>query len=399
MSSNQIEPWPQGLRGSNQSGMRAHNERIVLSLLRRNSALAKAEIARLTGLSAQTVSVIMRSLEADGLLTRGDPVRGKVGQPSVPMRLAPDGAYFYGLKIGRRIVELVLTDFVGRAHGRVHLTHRYPTPDATIRFAHDAMVQLASRLPPGARRRIAGLGIAIPFQLWGWAKSIGIEDQAMEEWKTRDIRAEIAADCPFPVYVENDASAACGAELVLGDQSAPRTFLYFYIGFFVGGGVVLNGSLYTGRRGNAGALGSLPVAGDQSARQQLIDVASLAVLEKSLDRIGRNTLTLWGPPEDWDVDDDVLTRWIGHAASGLANAIVAAASVIDFEAALLDGWLPKETRSRLVVATEAELAKLNLDGLDPPEIRPGTVGPDARALGAACLPLSDRFLVNHHAQF
>jgi len=154
--------------------------------------------------------------------------------------------------------------------------------------------------------------------------------------------------------VENDASAACGAELALGDQSA---------------------------------------------RQQLIDVASLAVLEKSLDRIGRNTLTLWGPPEEWDVDDDVLTRWIGHAASGLANAIVAAASVIDFEAALLDGWLPKGTRSRLVVATEAELAKLNLDGIDPPEIRPGTVGPDARALGAACLPLSDRFLVNHHAQF
>ena len=58
-------------RGSNQSGMRAHNERLVLSLLRQHGALAKSDIARMTGLSAQTVSVIMRQLEADQLLVRG----------------------------------------------------------------------------------------------------------------------------------------------------------------------------------------------------------------------------------------------------------------------------------------------------------------------------------------
>ncbi|WP_236646175.1 winged helix-turn-helix domain-containing protein, partial [Sulfitobacter sp. HI0021] len=51
--------------------MRAYNERLVLSLIRRSGPTSKAEIARLTGLSAQTVSVIMRALEADGLLKKG----------------------------------------------------------------------------------------------------------------------------------------------------------------------------------------------------------------------------------------------------------------------------------------------------------------------------------------
>ena len=51
----------------------------------------------------------MRQLETDGLLLRGEPIRGKVGQPSVPMRLNPDGAYFFGLKVGRRSTELVLS--------------------------------------------------------------------------------------------------------------------------------------------------------------------------------------------------------------------------------------------------------------------------------------------------
>ena len=65
-----------GLRGSNQSGMRDHNERLVLSLVRAQGGLSKSDIARITGLSAQTVSVIMRGLEQDGLLERGEPNRG-----------------------------------------------------------------------------------------------------------------------------------------------------------------------------------------------------------------------------------------------------------------------------------------------------------------------------------
>ena len=57
-------------RGTNQTGVRLYNERLVLSLIRRHASLAKAEIARLTGLSAQTISVIMRQLEGDGLVLK-----------------------------------------------------------------------------------------------------------------------------------------------------------------------------------------------------------------------------------------------------------------------------------------------------------------------------------------
>ncbi|HEX2146824.1 MAG TPA: MarR family transcriptional regulator, partial [Pseudorhizobium sp.] len=83
--------------GANQVRVRAYNERLVLSLVRLHGSLSKADITRYSGLSAQTVSVIMRSLEKDGLLLRGEPVRGKVGQPSVPMRLNPDAVYSFGV--------------------------------------------------------------------------------------------------------------------------------------------------------------------------------------------------------------------------------------------------------------------------------------------------------------
>jgi len=384
------------LRGSNQSGMRAHNERLVLTLLRRHGALAKADIARQTGLSAQTVSVIMRSLEADGMLLRGDPVRGRVGQPSVPMRLADDGAFFLGLKIGRRSTDLVLTNFSGRVLGRVHLTYRHPSPDATIRFTREGLAHLAGQLSAAERMRIAGLGIAMPFRLWDWARSLGLPDGAMDEWRDRDIRAELAASVDFPVYLQNDATAACGAELVFGRDAAPADFLYFYVGYFIGGGLVLNGSLYTGRTGNAAALGSIPVPAGGGGSRQLIEVASLSVLESALIAADHDTGTLWDPPAAWNVDAAVLGRWIDRAATGLAHAAAAAVAVVDLEWILIDGWIPAPVRRRLVAATGAAMDRINLAGLHRPQLREGTVGPDARALGAASLPLSERFLIDQN---
>ncbi|TIW84175.1 MAG: MarR family transcriptional regulator, partial [Mesorhizobium sp.] len=57
-----------GYRGANQVGLRASNERLALSLIRIHGQLSKAQIAEITGLTKQTASVIVRSLEAEGLL-------------------------------------------------------------------------------------------------------------------------------------------------------------------------------------------------------------------------------------------------------------------------------------------------------------------------------------------
>ncbi|MFN3293827.1 MAG: ROK family transcriptional regulator [Gemmobacter sp.] len=390
-------PQPASLRGSNQSGMRAWNERVVLSLVRGQGALSKADIARTTGLSAQTVSVIMRALEQDGLLARGEPVRGRVGQPSVPMSLAADGAFFLGLKIGRRSSDMLLTDFQGRVRARRTRRHAWPEPDAAVGFARDAAAELVATLPAALQPRLAGMGIAMPFQLWGWAEAIGAPQAAMEAWRGRDIRAEIARDAPWPVLLQNDATAACGAELVFGTAPLPRDFVYFYIAFFIGGGVVLNGSLLAGPGGNAGALGSMPVRAADGGMVQLIDLASIAVLERALVARGLSPDLLWTSAEAWHLPPDLLDAWVAGAAQAIAQAIVASLSVIDFPAAVIDGWMPPALRARMAAAVRSALSGMNLSGLDMPEVLAGTLGPEARPLGAAALPLTSRFLVDQGA--
>ena len=374
--------------------MRDRNERLVLSLLRRHGALARTEIARVTGLSAQTVSVITRELESEGLLRRDSPVRGKVGQPSVPMALNPDGALFFGLKVGRRSADLVLVDFLGCILSREHVTYRFPAPDGTLQFVKDAAERLTGRLDARQRTRIAGLGIAIPFFIWEWGAILGASAEDMEAWRDFELRAEVAALFDFPVFLQNDATCACGAELVFGTRDAPPDFLYFYMGYFVGGGVVLNNRLFTGSTGNAGALGPLPVHGPKGETRQLIDVASLVGLERVVIDAGGEANALWRSANDWHVDPRLIEAWTGTAAPAIAHAIVASVSVMDFGHVLIDGWLPEQVRQDLVDSVQAELGRMNLSGLPHPTVMSGTVGPDARALGAASLPLSQRYLVD-----
>jgi len=181
---------------------------------------------------------------------------------------------------------------------------------------------------------------------------------------------------------------------VFGTGERPQDFLYFYIGYFVGGGLVLNGSLYPGRSGNAGALGSMPVPAPGGGQRQLISVASTASLERYLIEAAVGTDQLWESPESWDVPAVILDRWLGEVAFGLARAILAAAAVIDFQAVLIDGWLPETIRAALVERTAGELAGLDAAGIELPQVRQGTVGHQARSLGAASIALSQRYLID-----
>lgn len=158
--------------GVNQSGLRDHNERLILSILQRHKTVPAAELARRTGLSKPTVSTILRNLEDDGLVRRGDPMRGKVGKPSIPIELNPDGAFSIGLKVGRRSADLLLMDFTGNVREQLHTTYDYPLPDAVFGFLQKGLEALLESRPKRQLQRVCGIGIGTPFELWKWARPL-----------------------------------------------------------------------------------------------------------------------------------------------------------------------------------------------------------------------------------
>ena len=393
-----------GSRGTNQTGVRLYNERLILSLIRRHHGLAKVEIARLTGLSTQTTTVIINRLEADGLLLPGEPQRGRVGQPSIPYSLNPDGVFGLGLMIGRRSTDLVLMDFTAGIRTRQRMIYPFPVPQDILAFAEREVPNLLATLPGEQRERISGLGIAMPFELWNWEADIEAPAGALGAWRDLDVAGELSRRfAPWPVRLCNDATSACAAELTFGAGRAYRDFAYFYIGAFIGGGIVLNGSLFPGRSGNAGALGSMPIrrreGSGEASLQQLIRTASIYRLERKLIAAGQRGTDIWLSPDDWSSFREPLEAWIAEAAGALAQAIAAALAVIDFEAVIIDGAFPLDVRQRLVERVRERLAGIDRQGLTEAAVVEGSVGRDARAIGGAALPLLAAFARDHDVLF
>ena len=378
-------------RGANQVGMRQFNERVVLQALRVHGNRPKAELARLTGLTAQTIGLITARLDEDHLLIREAPVRGRVGQPSVPLGLNPDGAFAVGIKIGRRSADWLLVDFLGRVRERLVVNYAFPDATTLLPTIQSHLNRLLDGLGP-LRGRVVGVGVAAPFQMGGWHRMLGLTEAQADAWNHIDLAAAVQAMTDLPVSYAKDTSAACVAELLQGRGRDLHSFLYLFMDTFVGGALVIDSHLHRGVHGNAGAVASLPLqvaaADVKELPPQLISQASLWDLEQ---RFREHALEPMAAYDARAVRAPWLphTReWIDRASLALAHCIVAGTAFLDVEAVVIDGVVAPELLREVWARTGEALKAYNTEGLQGmPRLELGSIGSDARALGGALLPL------------
>ncbi|MET3247258.1 putative NBD/HSP70 family sugar kinase [Burkholderia sp. OAS925] len=385
--------------GSNQVGMRQFNERIVLQAIRLHGPLPKADVGRLTRLSMQTVSMIVDRLIDDGLLEKQARVRGRIGQPSVPIALRADGAYTIGIKVGRRSLDVLAMDFAGRVVCRDVFEYPYPDPRTLFPALETRLTRVNQTLGASASK-VVGVGVAAPLWLGGWRDLLGAPPDALDAldaWHEIDLRARIATMTGLPVEFSKDTTAACAAELVMGQGRGIHNFLYLFVGTFIGGGLVIDGRLHGGPHDNAGAVGSIPLR-EGSARKparQLLHAASGFVLERLLSEAGKPAAAAHDhralSPDMWRHTEE----WLDSACPAIANALTNAAALLDLEAVVIDGELDRQMVREIIRRTERVLDRFEWEGMVRPQLLEGAIGADARAMGGAILPLYAHFAPVH----
>jgi predicted NBD/HSP70 family sugar kinase len=129
---------------------------------------------------------------------------GRVGQPSVPIALNPDGAFAVGVKVGRRSLDALLVDFTGTVRQRHSLSYTWPHPEQLfvevarlVEKLQLDLLEIGEHLAP----RLQGVGVASPFFLGGWQTLLGMPEDQAQRWATLDIAAPnwwpaAAATCP-----------------------------------------------------------------------------------------------------------------------------------------------------------------------------------------------------------
>lgn len=386
-------------KGSNSSGLRRYNERVLISELRRLGLASKFELAKLANLTPQAVTRIIDDLERADLVEQRGKVQRGLGQPSTMYALNPKGAFSIGVNAGRNDIQILLMDFCGNVMSKVAHEFTLPDPDFLIDKVVQGVNYLQGSLAPDLQPRIVGVGLAMPWFMGAWQRELNMSDELAQRWNAFNPREQLVGKIHLPVFVENDCSAAAAAELKLGCGNSINNFLYIFIGTFVGGGVILHGELESGVHGNAGALASMPVTASSldtvpavtGPFETLANRVSIFALRRHLNARGFPINNISQLPSLLPAAQAALNEWIEDAIDAFSFVIFSATGVLDVEAIVLDANLPRDLLQILVDKLAERVNLLTPIGVLAPQVLIGSIGQDARAIGGAILPFYANF--------
>ncbi|WP_340243496.1 ROK family transcriptional regulator [Roseobacter sp. HKCCA2468] len=347
--------------GMNAVSVRSYNERLVLSLLLQNQGLSRMEIGNRTGLSAQTVSVIVRSLEQEGLVTKGEAVKGRMGPPTIPLSLNPEGAYSVGISLGHRHTDVVMIDFIGQPKFYTSL----PLPREGHLTNHSKLVetvgQALAALPDRHEGRLAGIGIAMPED----REELALGPTGMAE-RFETLSNEIEGALGVEVYVQNDITAAAAGESMFGAAKSLDDYLFFYIGARLHHRLVLNHQIFQSR-----APASKPMG--------LMD------LERRLLAKGVTTDNLWERGAEWPDLGGEKETWLKACVAELKSSLESASQFLPVSTVIVSSYAPSDVCKEI-----AQRLSMVCGGV---ESKPGELQITPKALGAASLPFSSKFVI------
>lgn len=245
-------------------GPRERSALRVLEYLWREGPASRVQVGRSTGLSRATVSKLVGELQDQGLVAECPPPvveAGRTGRPPALLALNPAIGAVGGIDFDHESVGVAVADLSGTllAEAREELDVDNQAERA-IGLAVRRLRRLAVRaeLPPG---RLLGVGAAISAPVRRDSGSLAAAE-IMTSWSTISLRHELERRLGLPTYVGNDANLGALAEVRAGAAQGAANVVYLMLSSGVGGGLVLDGSLFTGHNGMTGELGHVPVEPD-----------------------------------------------------------------------------------------------------------------------------------------
>ena len=219
--------------GTNPGHARSINRRVILETIRLHGPISRADIARRTALSVQTVSIIAEELTASGLLLEKGFRQGSRGAPAVDLTINPEGGFTFGISLDHRRLVCVLVDLAGHLQRQTVTQIAGLSPDAVIKRIERA-VRILTKDQKADPARIWGAGVVMPM-LFENERPISFGPTSMPAWQNYPIVESLRDRLGLPVLVENDATAAAVGEHLYGVGRRLSDFFYVYIGAGIGG--------------------------------------------------------------------------------------------------------------------------------------------------------------------
>jgi glucokinase-like ROK family protein len=379
------------------------NQERVLEIIAGRRVISRAELAKITGLSRATISLLADRLLEKRIVREEGYGTSSGGRPPVLLRFQPDAALAIGAQMHDYDWTIFVTNLDAEPVKKLELHIPDSSPETAVAVLREGVAKLRSELEESLLLPAIGIGtpglVDIRSGVIKSAVDIGWFEVPMRDMVEREVGLE--------ALVANRSKVGALTELWYGGEPAPQEIIYISIGTGVAAGIIHQGELYIGANSSAGEIGHMTVlpdgpqcpCGNRGCLQQLISEQALANRARALMRETEQS-SLHGlagdHPERLSAEqiireaengDLLARRVIDEASEHLALAVGNLVNLFNPQQIVLGG--PVGTESSLLLELLREKVKKRamaypLSGLT---VRRCSFGIDTGAIGATVLVL------------
>jgi predicted NBD/HSP70 family sugar kinase len=378
------------------ASLRRLNRRRVISALREQGTVSRAEIARRTGLSRSTVSSLVSELQSDGLVVEREETGAAFGEqggrPPILLSFDASAGAALGIDFGHSHVRVAVSDLssniLAERAAPMDIDHAsHEGLDFALELIGEALAEAGVD-----RSRVIGAGLGLPGPIHQADGRIG-SSAILPGWVGVEAGEEMRRRLDVPVSVDNDANLGALAELTHGAGRGATEMVYVKLSSGIGAGLILGGRLYRGGGGMAGELGHVLVDPEGAVcrcgnRGCLETAASTGALLEMLRR-SHGELTVADMLRLALAGDPGCRRVIADAGRVVGSAAAFVFNLLNPQRLVLGGDLA-EAGELLLQGLRESLRLAALPGAaDEATVVAGVLGERAQVLGALALAVGE----------
>lgn len=240
--------------------LRQISVRAAMEILLHEGPTSRADLAKKTGLSKQTMSEVIRTLEESGWVRVKGVVSGKVGRSAVTYEVAPDAGCVIGIDIGATTIRIAIVDIAGRIVQEIErLSESHVGEDLLLHV--NGLVEASLKKAKIPRNKVLLAAVATPGVVDPETGTLSLAPN-MSEIGSLDVIKTLQEILRCDVIVENDVNAAVIGESWKGNGVGLDSVAFISLGTGIGLGTLVNGKLMRGAKGAAGEISYLPFGTD-----------------------------------------------------------------------------------------------------------------------------------------
>jgi predicted NBD/HSP70 family sugar kinase len=228
------------------------NRDIVLEIIRSQQPVARADLARSSGLQPSTISAIVEQLISEKWVSEGALARRPRGRPSTLLSLN-DAMVILVADVRPHQAIVALVDLNGRFLAR----EAVPLVSEPARSVTKIVQCMESMRAAHSDRSFEGIGISMPGRVDPESQRLILAPNL--KWADYDIKGVIEEQMQLQVELANAANACLLSELWSGRLDGIRNAVLITVSEGIGGAILANGQIITSRSGLAGEFGHSPI--------------------------------------------------------------------------------------------------------------------------------------------